>query len=204
MQEPLALDIDEDIKRVVVGVDLGPTGAHALYEGMRLARRFRGCELHVAHAIAVPRDLHDAQRIDTLESLLRERVDQLRAHVNEICRPQAGGQAFTHEMVFHVRLGDPAEALHQVAIDIDADLVVVGTHGRKGVDKLLLGSVAEALVRNAHVPVLVARPKTLTDLPKSDRADRARPGQPLHDGSSLTHRLHLEFLPRTTRISGLV
>jgi nucleotide-binding universal stress UspA family protein len=40
-----------------------------------------------------------------------------------------------------------------------ADLLVVGTHGRKGVSHLLLGSVAERLVRTAHCPVLVVRPE---------------------------------------------
>jgi nucleotide-binding universal stress UspA family protein len=202
MDQPFALDIEQDIQRVVVGVDLGATGAHALYEAMRLARRSLGCELHVAHVISVPRGLHDAQRIDALESLLRERLELLHTHVSEVCRPQPGGEAFTHEMVFHVRLGEPAAALHQVAVDIDADLMVVGTHGRKGMDKLLLGSVAETLVREAHVPVLVARPKSLGDLPKSDRAEAARPEVLLGDGASLTHRLHLEFQPQTAHISG--
>ena len=59
----------------------------------------------------------------------------------------------------HVRVGAPAEELAQLAADLDADLVIVGTHGRRGVRRFLLGSVAEGAVRLAHCPVLVVRPK---------------------------------------------
>jgi hypothetical protein len=113
------------------------------------------------------------------------------------------GDGYSQQIVFHVRLGDPAEALHQVAVDVDADLIGVGTHARAGVERLLLGSVAEALIRRAHVPVLVAQPKDFSDLPRSERPDPARPGDDL-TCHGLSARLHLEFLPRTTHIPGLL
>jgi universal stress protein A len=56
-------------------------------------------------------------------------------------------------------LGRLPEALVEEAQNMKADLLVVGTHGRKGVSHLLLGSVAERLVRTAHCPVLVVRPE---------------------------------------------
>jgi hypothetical protein len=62
-------------------------------------------------------------------------------------------------IVSHLRLNAAAEEIAQLASDLEADLVVVGTHGRRGVRRLLIGSVAERVVRLAHCPVLVVRPK---------------------------------------------
>lgn len=60
--------------------------------------------------------------------------------------------------VGEVRSGEPAETIRDYAAEIDADAVVVGTHGREGIERLLLGSVAEAVVREAPAPVLVVPP----------------------------------------------
>jgi len=53
--------------------------------------------------------------------------------------------------------GSPAREIVDHAASIGADLVVMGTHGRSGVDRLLLGSVAERVVRSSPVPVLTVR-----------------------------------------------
>jgi nucleotide-binding universal stress UspA family protein len=55
------------------------------------------------------------------------------------------------------RVGDPAEEIVAHAESTDADHVVLGSHGREGMDRLLVGSVAEAVVRGSPVPVTVAR-----------------------------------------------
>jgi hypothetical protein len=68
---------------------------------------------------------------------------------------------------------------------------------------LILGSVAEELVRSARVPVLVARAKDFTGLTPSQRPEAARPGEDVHR-AGLTWRGHIEFRPRTSHISGLV
>jgi nucleotide-binding universal stress UspA family protein len=195
--------IEGAIVRIVVGVDLSDTGDHALREAMKLCKWLPGCELHVANVIYAERSLHDADRIEHLASVLRARMDALREHVTRVCAPLKGETPFSQETVFHVRLGEPADALHQVAVDSDADLIVVGTHARKGFEKLLLGSVAEALVRMARVPVLIARPKDFADLSQSERPAPMRPGDDMRS-TGLSDRLHLEFVPRNTHISGLL
>lgn len=53
--------------------------------------------------------------------------------------------------------GDPATAILHIAKDIKADLIVLGTHGRTGLGRLLMGSVAEKVVRNAECPVLTVK-----------------------------------------------
>lgn len=59
----------------------------------------------------------------------------------------------------HLRHSEPARELAQLASDTEADLILVGTHGRRGLARFLLGSVAEAVVRLAPCPVLVVRPR---------------------------------------------
>lgn len=53
--------------------------------------------------------------------------------------------------------GDPAEAIVEAAVAESADLIVVGSHQRRGVDRLVMGSVSEQVVRNSPIPVVVAR-----------------------------------------------
>jgi hypothetical protein len=82
-------------------------------------------------------------------------------------------------------------------------MIVVGTHARRGVEKLILGSVAEQLVRDAHVPVVVAHPKDFEGILRSARPDAPRPGQELHP-AGVSVRSRIEFRPRNSHISGLV
>ena len=58
-----------------------------------------------------------------------------------------------------VRIGSPAQEIVAAAKDLHADLVCIGTHGRGGLSRVLLGSVAELVVRQAPCPVLTVRPK---------------------------------------------
>ncbi len=56
-----------------------------------------------------------------------------------------------------LKSGEPRETIHAVATDLCADLIVMGTHGRRGLSRALLGSVAEYVVRTASLPVLTIR-----------------------------------------------
>jgi nucleotide-binding universal stress UspA family protein len=58
-----------------------------------------------------------------------------------------------------VESGDPRAMIEGVATKLDADLIVMGTHGRRGVRRFLLGSVAEIVARTAPCPVLLVRAK---------------------------------------------
>lgn len=77
-----------------------------------------------------------------------ETLTRLRDHLSD---------AFSGTWEAHVTVGDPADAILRVARERSVDLIVMGTHGRTGLQHVLLGSVAENVVRHAPCPVLVTR-----------------------------------------------
>jgi nucleotide-binding universal stress UspA family protein len=188
---------NDGVIRIVVGVDFTDVGDHALDEALRYAVPIEHDELHPVYVIARP----DSMKLDELNRFLEDARTRLREHV--VARCNALGKQFEQKFVFHVRIGEPGPSLHQVAVDVDADLIIVGTHARRGLPKLLLGSVAEELVRVARVPVMVARPKQLDDLPKTPAPDEARPGEDLHAHRGATLE-HVAFGRRPSHISGLL
>lgn len=161
--------------RIVCGVDFSEIGDVALAHALRLAAGGgEGGELHVVH-VATPDDFAKSHgSVHERRSILAETIP-----IDVWNRIYRVGQAETglpHMRVsVHVRFGEPASAIHQVAVDYDADLIVVGTHGRRGIQKLVIGSVAEQLVRIARVPVTVVRPKNFAGLAKSDRVEAPHP-----------------------------
>jgi nucleotide-binding universal stress UspA family protein len=193
----------EEKTRIVVGCDLRPTADEALWQALQLARQLQNAELHVTHVIVTSKDLHDARTLDQLVHDVPTTMEKLRAHVLAVCAQPAHEAAFQCECVLHVRLGQPAPALHQVAVDVDANLIVVGTRGRTRVEELITGSVGQELLHMAKVSVLVAHPQALAGLAKSAHLEPRRAGQALYD-QHLDSRVHLEFVPRTAHISGLL
>jgi hypothetical protein len=75
-------------------------------------------------------------------------------------------------LLVHVPVGSPVDEIVALARQIGADLIVLGTHGRRGLRRLWLGSVAEHVVRSATCPVLVVRP---TRPPAPSKAFRPEP-----------------------------
>ena len=88
--------------RIVVGADFSGTSSHALNEAMRLARLVPGTELHLIYVLRTDKQLHDADKLDALERELREKVEEMREHVINVCAPQKG-DAFSQELTVHVR-----------------------------------------------------------------------------------------------------
>lgn len=84
----------------------------------------------------------------TYEAEFRESEKKLAA-----IHPTAEGVACVH----HCLEGTPADAIVELAADEQVDFVVVGSHGRTGLSRMLMGSVAEAIVRHAKCPVVVVK-----------------------------------------------
>ena len=144
---------------VVVAFDFTDMGKQALFTGLDLAAGQEGGVVHVVHVAEgygpmLRLDLGDETKTADpaqAESFLKERVRQLVA--------QHTGQADGANVEVRLRVGSASEEIAQHAAKVDADLVIVGTHGRRGVSWLLLGSVAQSVTRKAGCSVLVVRPK---------------------------------------------
>lgn len=134
---------------ILVATDFGPCSEQAFADAFELAVRL-DVKVNVIHAFALP-GLPDgglaARAIDEAQREAEARMSEfLRAH-----------NTSGHLGEVLVRMGDPAQTILLAAEQLNAELVVVGTHGRKGLSRILLGSVAETVVRDAHCPVLVVR-----------------------------------------------
>jgi nucleotide-binding universal stress UspA family protein len=155
---------------IVVAVDYSEQGTLALEHALELGLEKPAVAVHVVNVMPVFEsgfvpDATAATWTGTLPSVpeaaahLKQYVER---HLADFRKRHAGKSlGFLDSVCAHQRLEVASEEIAQLASDLDADLVVVGTHGRRGVPRLLLGSVAEATVRLSPCPVLVVRSKVL-------------------------------------------
>lgn len=97
--------------------------------------------LHPADPAAMWNTLDDEQRKQKVKEFLQEKL----------------GEMGYKEVGIEIKIGDPSTEIIDFAKDISADLIVLPSHGRKGVSRFLLGSVAERVVRLSSCPVLVLK-----------------------------------------------
>lgn len=152
----------ENEVRVVVGVDFSDAGTRAMEEALGYAYGHPCVAIHLLSVIDPTSGGEGPARGATLPQAALATREWLWTHARATFDEQArlhGAPPFDRAAI-HVRSGSPAEEILRLAFDVDADLVVVGTHARRGLDRLRLGSVATRVFRRAKCPVLVARPKT--------------------------------------------
>ena len=156
----------------VVGTGLNEGGSVAVRTGYELWRRMEGIELHVIYAL----DRHDKD-IAALDLEMDEAMAKLRDHVTACIEGLDLSDAGHIQPIGHVRIGKPVEVIDQMAIDVEADLIIVGAQARKGLGSRLLGSTSDELTRNAHAPVMVARKKDYSGVRHSSSVLPPRPDQ---------------------------
>jgi len=145
--------------QVVVGYDFSHSGNAALYRAIALAARAPFHVLHFACIVDRHTPLPGHTHHGHVDYAYTERLQQsLTDVVAQELRAQDIGDR-VHFFV-HIRIGKPAEELLDLARDVGADLIIVGSNGHSGVERLVLGSVSEKVVREAKCTVEVARPKT--------------------------------------------
>ncbi len=144
---------------VLVGVDFSDESRRALEAAKTLASKSQEGELHLVHVLPIPSADGVTEVRATRMLQYTDLIDDARRELDALA---AGAASAGVRVRGHIRVGRPAVEIAQLANDLAADLVVVGTHGRKGINRLILGSVAEGLVRNAPCPVLAVRPRTPT------------------------------------------
>ncbi len=155
--QPLRNTGDEP-KVVVVAIDASPSAARIVSMAARLSRSLPAAAMHVVHVLRVSRinrATPGAPRGPSADDIA-EAKEYLDYHLR-MARKQSRNQ-FTG----HFLLGDPTTELLRVCADLRADMLVIGTHDYSTFERLLLGSVAETLMRKANCSVLVVRPASTT------------------------------------------
>lgn len=146
------------IKNVLVATDFSECSDAALTYARALAGQF-GARLHVLHAVEFIGAV-DVAGIGVYSMAAPELLDEIentaRAQLDKMI--SASDRDLLKVKVVLASVSPPATAIVQYAKDENIDLIVVGTHGRRGLSHLLLGSVAERVVREAPCPVLTVRP----------------------------------------------
>jgi nucleotide-binding universal stress UspA family protein len=138
------------LRRIVVPVDFSDCASEGLRYGLDLAQSF-GAKLALLNVVQIHHDLPPST-IFTEGKLQRWGRQVAEAHMADLVRQINFG---TVKFETAVKLGSPAEAISRYARRAGADLIVSSTHGRTGLPHVLMGSVAEHVVRYATLPVLI-------------------------------------------------
>lgn len=154
------------IKHILVATDFSETSARALAMALELARAF-DARLTLLHVWSIPSTGYAealSWPIDDMERAAKRALDDAFARTSKV-HPKT--EALLRE-------GNEWQEIVDAAQDLRCDLVVMGTHGRRGLPRLVLGSVAEKVVRLSPVPVLtVGLPREHGD----ERSPGAREGE---------------------------
>ena len=142
------------IQKIVVPIDFSDASTRAAQYAAALARRLEA-SLHLVHVLeppdlaGTPLEQYGRTPAGFLDQIYWEKRHQLVAIGADLERDVT--------VTSEVRHGRPADAIGQAVVDYGADLVIMSTHGRTGLSHLLMGSVAEQVIRSARCPVLVVR-----------------------------------------------
>jgi nucleotide-binding universal stress UspA family protein len=138
------------IRRLLLATDLGEASASATDQAFELAASL-GASLLAVSVI-------DPGSLLLPGGRYRARIDQVRERMERDAQALvARGRRTGIEVAFLVWTGDPGDQIVAAAEAESIDMIIVGSHGRGTVGRLLLGSVSEHVVRNARCPVLVVR-----------------------------------------------
>jgi nucleotide-binding universal stress UspA family protein len=148
------------IRTIVTATDFSAFSETALSYAREIALKF-AAQVHLVHVLERPEDVpwwlaeqeYHARR-GTLEQ-------EARRHLDETVRRCLDGVAAQADL----KTGRAADQVVETAREVDADLIIIATHGRGGLSRVLFGSVTENVVRHAPCPVLTVRPE------RSDKED---------------------------------
>ena len=151
---------------VVIATDGSASAERGVRAAIDIAERFDA----TVHALYVvdPDDDRDAptDAEDELADALQEAGEDALSFVSEHA---------SEDVVTAVKQGEPATEIIEYAESVGADLIAMGTRGRHGEHAFLLGSVAEAVVRRAPMPVMTVRQLEGNETPPAELGDDARP-----------------------------
>lgn len=144
----------KQIKKILYATDFSESSLSACDYALTLARLAKA-EVHVLHVIGEFTDRRQSMIQPEAMALLEREVEiQALKDMEGFCKEKFDGEIpFTAEVV----MGLPFQEIIKKASELRADLIVVGTHGRTGVEQVFVGSTAERLVRRSKIAVLTVR-----------------------------------------------
>jgi nucleotide-binding universal stress UspA family protein len=145
-----------DWKRICCPIDFSDASRAAMEVAGDLARRF-GADLVLLHAYPVPGYTFPDGSVVASPKMMQELSEQAERHLAS-WRTDAEGIVGAPRVTVEKAVGEPAAEIVSYAKGAGIDLLVLGTHGRTGLEHALMGSVAERVVRKSRCPVLTVRP----------------------------------------------
>ena len=144
--------------KILVAIDFSDMSRRALAWALAHAEHVVPHELHLVHVVEDSwLDLFASRATTKLEEEMELLARQAEA---ELARLPEEVQESMRPIHRHLRRGAPHKHIVQVAEEIDADMLVVGSYGRGGLERTILGSVAERIVRDARTTVVIVRPRS--------------------------------------------
>jgi universal stress protein A len=143
-------------EKILCPVDFDQSSLQALRLATELAQEGEAT-LHLLHVVAIPPGPEVALPFAKMEAAARTKLERL------------ARQKVNARYQIEVMTGDPGVEILQAAKRLGANLIVMASHGRKGLRRLVLGSVAEHVVREASCPVLTVKPKAPAAKPSPRR-----------------------------------
>lgn len=149
------------ISKIIIGIDDSKYAQHAAAYGFGIARKYNAEVglVNIIEPFVPPLDTSDSilgmpvstpSAIDEVE-LLNVQHTRSKNVIDQAVKDFGEGLTVTNFSEY----GATADGILQCSKEFNADLIVIGTHKRSGLDRLLMGDIAEGVVRHAHVPVLV-------------------------------------------------
>ena len=134
--------------RIVVPIDFSDESFAAIDTALEIANALSG--IHAIHVLGELSPAEPGEIWGTIDHDTRSR------HATQALRERLTGPNYGNIQI-EIAFGDPARGIAEFAEEIGAELIIMPSHGRSGIGRLLIGSVAERTVRLAHCPVLVLR-----------------------------------------------
>ncbi len=142
------------IKSILVAVDFSEISVKAMQCALDLAEQINA-KLDVVHTLPMSEiDLPAEGSPEFNKKLTQQELEKTKDKLNQFVEELSNGNIDINELIC---VGEPKDEINKIAQSIKPDMIVVGTHGRKGLSHILMGSVAESIMRNAIVPVMCVR-----------------------------------------------
>jgi nucleotide-binding universal stress UspA family protein len=143
-----------DYQQLLVAVDFSDQSVKALRVARDIGQRLNA-RLNIVHFVPMRiMDMGMEGGVDFIEEMHQSELKEARIKLDRFVEEHTGPEDRVER---HLRSGEPAAEVNPMAGGIGADLIIIGTHGRTGLKHLLMGSVAENILRTADVPVLCVR-----------------------------------------------